>query len=354
MAFEDWIVPFSGFLGGVILGLAARLGRFCTLTAFEDAIFGGGTRRLRMWALAIGVSILGVLALQAGGWFSPADSFYLTAPVPVISTIGGGFVFGLGMALVGTCGYGSLARFGGGDLSGLVTILVIAITGYFASTGALGMLRNAYLPPESASAAEAGVSHMAANALGLAPWAVSLMISGVLIAFALGRRNVEWPSMIWAAIVGMVIAAGWAVTAWHFQVSFGEAAMRSFSYVRPMGDAVIYTMTSSGTKFGFGAASVFGVIIGAFIGALIRREFRWEACDDARTLKRQILGAVCMGAGGIFALGCTVGQGLSAASVLALSAPIAIAAMFCGAWCGLQWLVRGSVIGPLLEVLRLR
>ena len=48
-----------GLLGGVALGLAARLGRFCTLGAIEDALYSSDDRRLRMWAIALGVAVIG-------------------------------------------------------------------------------------------------------------------------------------------------------------------------------------------------------------------------------------------------------------------------------------------------------
>ena len=346
----DWLSPLVGLLGGVVLGLAARLGRFCTLGAIEDAIFGAGTRRLRVWALAIAVSIAGVAMLDGAGFFDSAGSFYLSRPVPLISTVLGGAMFGLGMAFVGTCGFGSLARLGGGDLSGLVVFLVIGVTGYIASAGFIGELRVSLMPERTGSPGDSGIAQFIAARGGMPVWLVSLAIAATLLTVArgLGRRD-----MLCGMAVGLVIIAGWAVTAWQSVEDFGETATRSYSFVRPLGDTMIYVMTSSGTSLTFGVAGVAGTVIGAVIGALRNGEFAWEACDDARTLKRQIVGAALMGTGGVFAMGCTVGQGISAASVLAVSAPVFLLAMFAGAWVGLQWLVRGTIIDPLREVLHL-
>ena len=69
---------------------------------------------------------------------------------------------------------------------------------------------------------------------------------------------------------------------------------------------------------------------------------RWEACDDARELSRHLVGAFLMGTGGVFALGCTIGQGVSAVSVMALSAPIAMLSIAFGARMGLSYLLEGS------------
>ena len=48
-----------------------------------------------------------------------------------------------------------------------------------------------------------------------------------------------------------------------------------------------------------------------------------------------------MGIGGVIALGCSIGQGISAFSVLALSAPITAASIGVGAVFGLKYLVEG-------------
>jgi len=91
----------------------------------------------------------------------------------------------------------------------------------------------------------------------------------------------------------------------------------------------------------FAVGSVGGIWLGAFIGSLIKGHFRWEACEDPRELRRQIIGAGVMGAGAVIAMGCTVGQGMSAFSLLAISAPVTSLAIFAGAAFGLRQLIEG-------------
>jgi hypothetical protein len=104
---------------------------------------------------------------------------------------------------------------------------------------------------------------------------------------------------------------------------------------------MLYAMTSSGNSISFGTGSVVGVILGALIGSLIKGHFRWEVCDDPRELRRQILGAALMGVGAVVAVGCSVGQGLSAFSVLTFSAPVTLACILMGAAIGLRQLILG-------------
>ena len=75
---EPLALALVGGFGGVLLGLAARFGRFCTLGAIEDALYGGDTRRLRMWALAIGLSIIAGFLANAAGLATLEASIYLS------------------------------------------------------------------------------------------------------------------------------------------------------------------------------------------------------------------------------------------------------------------------------------
>ena len=81
----------------------------------------------------------------------------------------------------------------------------------------------------------------------------------------------------------------------------------------------------------------------SFASALFDAEFRWEAFDDHHEMRRHLLGAVLMGGGGILAGGCTIGQGVSAGSMMALSWPLAIAGMMIGARLGIAFLMEGSI-----------
>ena len=84
-----------------------------------------------------------------------------------------------------------------------------------------------------------------------------------------------------------------------------------------------------------------GVLAGAFVGSMFLGHFRWEACEDPRELRRQILGAALMGFGAALALGCSIGQGLTAMSTLTLSAPLVLASILAGAALGLRQIMFG-------------
>jgi uncharacterized membrane protein YedE/YeeE len=94
----------------------------------------------------------------------------------------------------------------------------------------------------------------------------------------------------------------------------------------------------------FGVAAVLGAVLASFVVALAKREIRWEAFDDAREMRRHIAGAALMGIGGVLAQGCTIGQGLTAASAFALSAPPFVLGLLFGAQVGLKFLIEGTAL----------
>ena len=167
--------------------------------------------------------------------------------------------------------------------------------------------------------------------------AIALIIWGLL-----DRDLREAPqSIFWAVMVGLAVVSGWWGTSSLAETSLGGLDVQSHSYTAPLGRTLIYLMTSTSGGVNFSVGSVAGVILGGFLGSLIKGHFRWVACEDAQELGRQMFGAALMGIGGVIALGCTVGQGLTAFSTLAYSAPVTIAAIAVGAILGLRRLVSG-------------
>jgi hypothetical protein len=147
--------------------------------------------------------------------------------------------------------------------------------------------------------------------------------------------------VFWGLAIALSISGAWVGTTWIFENGFAPTPIVSHTFAAPIGGTMLWLMTASGTSVSFGVGSVCGVLLGAFIGSLIKGHFRWEACEDPRELRRQITGAALMGFGAVIALGCSVGQGLSAFSVLAYSAPLALASMLFGASVGLRQLITG-------------
>lgn len=341
---EQTLAAAAGLLGGLVLGLAARRARFCTLGAIEDAIYADDLARARMWALAAAVAIAATFGLDALGATALDQTFYaLNAWNPVASVVGG-LTFGYGMALAGNCGFTALARAGGGDLKSVVILLVMAVASYVVVSGPLASARVAVFELGPADpGGSLGYAHAIADLLSLPPLAPAVLVAVAIGAWALRSRSfrADRLSIGWAVAVGAAIAFGWWATGWLARTGFEALPVESYTFTGPLGETLLYAMTSSGGGLSFSVGSVFGVVLGGFLGSWSQSEFRWEACEDPRELGRQMFGAILMGFGGVVAVGCSVGQGLTAASTLTFSAPIVVGAIILGAALGLRQLIEG-------------
>lgn len=339
---EAVLVALVGGAGGVLLGLAARMGRFCTLGAIEDFFYGNSPQRARMWGIAIGVAIIGSFGASALGLVDLTRSVYLSESLNIIASVLGGLTFGYGMALAGNCGFGALARLGGGDLRSFVIVLVMGLSAYITLGGPLAQLRLDLFPHVTA-VYPPGIAHWLHRLTGLGVDLIGVVIGAAIVLASLvsRKRALSKSACFWGVVVGIAIASGWIGTAFVGRNGFAPIPLASHTFSAPIGATMLYAMTASGSAITFGVGSVLGVLLGAFIGSLFKGHFRWEACEDPRELRRQILGAILMGIGAVVALGCSIGQGMSAFSVLAFSAPLTLGSIILGAYIGLHQLIEG-------------
>ena len=351
-------LPLAGLAIGAVIGYFGRRHHFCTLAALERHWFAADSSGLRGWVLAAASALVATQLLAAFGLIDISGSFYLNEPLPVAGAIIGGVMFGIGMALVGTCGFGAVLRLGGGNLRALVVLTGIGLAAVAAQRGITGHLRVALLDPLSLSFEGSGGQSLAAPLSRLFGFDMSLPLGLVIAAAALywvfrdRTFRAERGRIISGLAIGLGIAAGWVVTS-HYALSlFRPVQIEAGSFVMPVGDAIMQLITVTGSLPDYGVGLVTGVLVGAALAAWTARDMRWEACDDARELSRHLLGAFLMGTGGVFALGCTIGQGVSAVSVLAASTPLTLVSIGLGARIGLGILLEGSAFGFLKRLWR--
>lgn len=335
------LAAIVGLVGGMVLGLAARLGDFCTLGAIERALYAQDQRGLRLWGVVLAVAILGTQLGAMTGLIDLGATFYHNLQWNPLASIFGGLVFGYGMALAGNCGFGALVRFGGGDLRSLVVVIVMGIFGFIALSGPLAPLRTALFPQPAAEGPQ-GILH-AAGLIGLPSVFVVAAIAMALLIWSLANADLRRsPRMIfWGIAAGLAVVWCFIGTTWVAGQSLGAIGVEGPSFTAPVGRTLIFLMTSTAGGITFSVGSVVGVMAGALIGSMIRGLFRWEACEDPRELGRQVGGAVLMGIGGVVAMGCSIGQGLTGFATLAWSGPVTLLAIGIGASVGLRQLISG-------------
>lgn len=340
---EPMAILLVGGIGGVLLGLAARLGKFCTLGMIEDAHFGNDFGRMWMWVTALGVAISLNFGADALGIVDLSTTNLLSARFSIAGAIVGGLLFGYGMAQAGNCGYGVLARLGGGDIRALMIALVMGVTASATIFGVLSGIRVGLFPSEPSPNETQGLVHWLGDALGISSNVIGLTVGSLAILASI-RFQSKGHRMLrvgWGTLVGVAISSGFVGTYIVATQGFEPWPIGSHTFTAPVGETIHYAMFSTGLLPKFGIGSVIGVLVGSVIGSLLQDGFRWEACEDPRELRRQLAGAATMGFGAVLAAGCSVGQGLSALSLFSATAPLVAISIWVGAWLGLRHLIYG-------------
>jgi hypothetical protein len=348
LATSAWLLPLAGLAAGFLLGFVARHQHFCTMSALERYWYAGDGKGLRTWVLAAAVALVLTQALAFAGIIDIRSSFYLMPSFAWTGAILGGLAFGFGMALVGTCGFGALVRLGGGSLRSFVVLVVLGISALAAQRGLIAHARVKIVDELALDLSFAGDQSLGSIASAIAGFDLHLPVvvvaAAALFWWVFRSRSYwrEYGAIATGGTIGAIIAFGWAITSLASRHAFEPVQIEAGSFVVPVADTLLQVVTYTGELPDYGVGLVVGVVAGAAFCALLRHDVRWEACDDARELSRHLLGGFLMGAGGVFAMGCTIGQGVTAVSVLAISAPVVMVSIAIGARMGLAYLIEGS------------
>lgn len=352
-------VLWAAFALGAVFGAVAQRTHFCTMGAVADIVNMGDWSRMRMWALAAGVAILGFNTMVALGWVEAGKSIYAAPRLLWLSHVLGGLLFGVGMVLASGCGSKTLVRVGGGSLKAVVVFVVLGVSAYMTMRGLFGVWRVAGVDAVALTLPTGqDLPSLLARASGIGrpmmAHLLSVVIGGGLIVWALLRPEGRRAEVLLAgAAVGAVIVAVWWVSgrlghlAEHPQtleeafLATNSGRMESLTFVAPVAYTLDWLMLFSDRSKVLTVAIVttVGVIVGSAAVALATRTFRWEGFGGTEDTANHLVGAVLMGAGGVTALGCTVGQGLSGISTLALGSFITVAAIMAGAVAALRYQV---------------
>lgn len=351
------LVPALAFAVGIAFGAIAQSTRFCTMGALSDLFCFGDATRLRMWLTAIAVAMLATQAAIVGGIIDVSASAYVGARVLWASYGAGGALFGFGMVLASGCASKALIRTGTGNIRALLVLIVMGIVALMSLRGVLAEVRVALLDRWFIElAGTQDLPSWVARVSG-APPAATRIAFGAMVPMALAIYIARDPSFVRSRAfpgglaIGLLVALGWIITA-HLGflpehpdtleptfLATNSRRPESLSFVTPVGYAInlltLWSDRNTTVTFGIGAAA--GVIVGALVAALMRKEFRWETFAGVEDTANHLVGAALMGFGGVTALGCTIGQGISGLSTLAAGSFLAVAGIVGGAFAALRY-----------------
>jgi hypothetical protein len=161
---------------------------------------------------------------------------------------------------------------------------------------------------------------------------------------------------IGGALVGLLVPAAWTFTghlgfmpehpdtlepAWMGTYSHRPEAL---SFAAPIAHTLdLLTLWSDRNNTAtFGVIVTLGVLLGSAVSAVIRREFRVESFRNAADMGNHMLGGLLMGFGGVTAMGCSIGQGISGLSLLSAGSCLAVVGILAGTWLSLRvqaWMI---------------
>jgi uncharacterized membrane protein YedE/YeeE len=339
------IVILAALVIGLVYGAVGLVSGFCMMSSLRGWWAEGDGRLVRTYALAMGTAIAASQLLAASGLVDLNKSIYLqpsfSAPVMFL----GGLLFGYGMVLSNGCGSRALVLLGRGNLRSFVVVIVLGI---FAEMTLKGLIAPARIAMVQASQTTAKLTSLPAllSTIGLgevfARTLAASLLSGALIIFAFAHAPFrKSPGQIAAGlVVGILVASGWYATGHLGADDFNPAPVTSLTFIAPIADALQYVMLSTGSTLNFGIVTVFGVFAGSLLTALLTGRFYLEGYTSPRHMLRSAGGAALMGIGGVMAFGCSVGQGLTGLSTLALASFVAVAGILLGTAAGLRGALR--------------
>lgn len=355
-------VLWAAFAVSLAFGFIAQRTQFCTMGAISDIVNMGSWTRMRMWGMAVGVAMIGFYGMGWLGWIDTSKTIYTSGRIVWLSAVVGGGLFGFGMVLASGCGSKTLVRIGAGSLKSLVVFFVMGFAAFATLRGVFAVVRVNSVDMVAFDVAAGGALPMwlsqatgwSADAAGLV---LALLVGGGLVVWALWSTDFRSAGNLLAGVgLGATIAMMWWISgslgfvAEHPEtlepvyLATNSGRMEALTFTAPMAYTLDWLILFSDTSkvLTMGVVTVVGVVVGAWIQSLLSRSFRWEGFRNTQDTALHLGGAVCMGIGGVTAMGCTVGQGLSGLSTLSLTSVIAVAGIVVGAWLGFRfqiWLI---------------
>ncbi|MEO8281358.1 MAG: YeeE/YedE family protein [Ideonella sp.] len=356
------LVIWGALLIGLLFGALGQWSRFCVRGAIADWVLERKPGRLASWMLAVLVAAIGTQLLIAQGLFDASKSVAWTDRFVWASYLVGGAVFGYGMILARGCPQRSLVKAGAGDMRAIVTLLVVSISAQMTLRGLFAKPRTQLLDssavqlagPQDLGSLLGGATDFGASATR---WLILAVLAAALITWLLrARRNTSARQWIGGLLIGLLVPAAWYLSGHLGFIAehpdtleatwLGTQSHRpeGLSFIAPLAASLdlLTLWTDQNTIVTFGVMLSLGVLLGSLSSALLRRDFRVESFESPRQLVEHLVGGVLMGFGGVTALGCSIGQGLTGLAMLSAGAFLAVAGIVFGAWSALRIQTRNS------------
>ena len=328
------ILLIGGALLGAVFGVVSQQSKFCFRAVIDDAVSHRIIGKAGiMYFAAMAMAILGTQIILQQFDISWAGTVYLQSSAALFATVLGGLMFGAGLILTGGCSARHVVLSAQGSFRSLWVLIIMALTAYATMRGILALIRTDI-------EAAAVISFDSENALAQTlPEIMSLgdyagpAIGGIaliiVILLAVRRGLVRY--LVPGVAIGGLIPVAWYITGVVGYDEFEPAAPQALSFVSPLGNGLQFLLTYTGSTANFAILFIGSVFAAAAVAALISGQWKFRGFEQERDILRYTAGATLMGAGGIMALGCTIGQGLSGVALLSFNSILAMLSVAAGA-----------------------
>ena len=351
-------ISLLGFFLAIIFGFVAAKTNFCTMGAVSDLVNIGDSSRLKAWLLAITTAIVGVTSLEYLGIVDVSESRipYRNSVLFWPRYIIGGIMFGIGMTLASGCGNKILIRIGGGNLKSIFVLLIAGLMALLMTrTDFYGLIFHSWMSPISPDLAKLGIPDQSVQTIFssltnidagniLITIFIPLLICVFLLKYIFSSyTSLSSDNILSGVVVGLVVTFAWLISggdlgqAWienndFLDTPYPSVGVQSFTFINQMGEVLIYTSSVFDNFYlTFGVTALISTIVGSFVYALISNNLRIEWFANKDDFIRHFVGAVLIGIGGVLSLGCTIGQGVSGVSTLAIGSILTLLSIIFGA-----------------------
>ena len=343
------------FLVSLVMGLVISRTNFCTMGGVSDWINLNDFGRLGAWFLAMVVAALFIVLLEIAALIDISQQRppYRTTNFAWLRYLLGGVMFGVGMTLAGGCVSRNLVRVGGGNLKSLVTLLIVAYFAYLMTkTRFFEVMFYNWLQPLSIDFNSLGLESQdfgsfihqiiplgSPGVIRLVLVVLAVILCWYFIKHTRGFRG-NGHNIVAGVVIGLAVVAGWYLTSGPTGMTWVEAAewadnppvgvgAQSFTFVNPLGEYVslVLELENASVLITVGMLAALGLLLGSSLDAIFRRQFKFTWFASFGDFVSNAIGGVLMGIGGVLALGCTIGQGITGMATLAIGSVLTVAAI---------------------------
>jgi len=314
------IVNILGFFLGLIFGIVAQKNQFCFSGSIKDYMLTKSTKRGASVIMAILVAIVSTYAVSSYFEIDLHESVYYKDNINYFAIIFGGALFGIGMMLADGCSSRHLVKFAQGDPYSLIVLLFIAIFAFATVRGVLSPILGVFVDNELLIAISSKVNN---SQLPILVAVLPLLIYLWLLTKSFKRLL----SLKDGFIIGLLVAAGWYITGVIGAQSIErEVVLASMAFIYPSAQTLEFFTSYEIVDLKFPVTVILGILAGAFLMSKLNKKYSFGCTSNLQRskIKYNIIGGAMMGIGGVLAIGCTVGQGLTGVSTLALASIVAI------------------------------